>query len=264
MHKNRYVLAAAAEQMKSADTQALMLEALWLVSRDKRWEVSEFLDPNDSGWPDRTKVRKLAVDAACSYAKDDYVAQLCNEDTWNEYVENIRRYRENPDKRGDVLSYPKKSAQLYVGFVESDKQGNVEPIVKMIKIAPCFENLLQSRNAEKLEKARQLYERRKKLLKIKNRVYATRTPPPMLRAIVLERDNHTCQICLQPKDILEARGSFLEIDHKEEWEDGGKTTYHNLQATCRECNIGKHHAKRLIEPNDENLFSRSFPARTKT
>lgn len=61
-----------------------------------------------------------------------------------------------------------------------------------------------------------------------------------LRAAVLKRDNHTCQLCGKKA----SDGNTLEVDHVLEFEDGGKTTYDNGMTVCQECNKGKSELKR--------------------
>lgn len=58
-----------------------------------------------------------------------------------------------------------------------------------------------------------------------------------MRARVLRRDKSTCQMCgANPKNTP---GVKLVIDHIIPVEQGGKTTFDNLQTLCRDCNAGK-------------------------
>jgi hypothetical protein len=57
---------------------------------------------------------------------------------------------------------------------------------------------------------------------------------PSLRYQVLVRDKSTCQKCGRKAPNVE-----LAVDHILPWDCGGPTVIDNLQALCRECNIGK-------------------------
>ncbi len=56
---------------------------------------------------------------------------------------------------------------------------------------------------------------------------------PELRQRVLERDNYTCRYC-------EATQGPFHLDHVYPHSKGGETTFENLVAACRSCNIRKH------------------------
>ena len=79
---------------------------------------------------------------------------------------------------------------------------------------------------------------------ITRRVYSERLFPPMLRHVIFERDNFTCQVCGKTRETLAFEGSHLEVDHVKEWEDGGLTCYDNGRTICADCNKGRHGAKR--------------------
>lgn len=64
----------------------------------------------------------------------------------------------------------------------------------------------------------------------------TRYISKKIRAMVLARDNGTCQMCGK---TISGDGIKLHIDHIIPLEWGGKTEIDNLQALCRECNEGK-------------------------
>ena len=65
-----------------------------------------------------------------------------------------------------------------------------------------------------------------------------RTVPPGVRHDVLARDDFTCQHCGK-----KAPEFPLEIDHKISRDDGGTNHPSNLQALCKDCNIGKSNKK---------------------
>lgn len=77
-------------------------------------------------------------------------------------------------------------------------------------------------------------------------IYSSRQYPPKLRHLIFYRDNYTCQICGRTKQQLIRENLHLEVDHIQEWEDGGETCYENGQTVCSECNKGKHFAKKYI------------------
>lgn len=70
------------------------------------------------------------------------------------------------------------------------------------------------------------------------------------RAMVLTRDNSTCQMC--GKTVKED-GIKLYMDHIIPLEWGGQTTIDNLQALCRECNEGK---KNFVTGENKDLMNR--------
>ena len=65
---------------------------------------------------------------------------------------------------------------------------------------------------------------------------------PYKVADVMERDNHTCQIC-GVKTPIKLRGKHKdrspEIDHIVPLAKGGADTYDNVQCLCRKCNQKK-------------------------
>jgi hypothetical protein len=64
-----------------------------------------------------------------------------------------------------------------------------------------------------------------------------RDPSLRLRFRVLLRDNFRC--CQCGRSPATENGVSLEVDHILAWEQGGPTTYENLQTLCRDCNLGK-------------------------
>ncbi len=58
--------------------------------------------------------------------------------------------------------------------------------------------------------------------------------PTNLRRRVIERDGYYCVYC---DDNL--TNSEIHLDHVIPESRGGKTTYDNLQVTCRKCNLEK-------------------------
>jgi len=66
-------------------------------------------------------------------------------------------------------------------------------------------------------------------------IIITDTIDPLLKEVVLRRDNYQCVCCGKVK----ARGVRLEMDHIIPVTLGGETTLDNLQTLCKECNIQK-------------------------
>lgn len=62
-----------------------------------------------------------------------------------------------------------------------------------------------------------------------------------LRTEVLERDNHTCQLCgfAAGQKYQDGEVVRLEADHILPLAEGGQTTVDNLQTLCARCNAGK-------------------------
>lgn len=61
-----------------------------------------------------------------------------------------------------------------------------------------------------------------------------------LRFSILMRDGFTCQSC--GKSPTTERGVELHVDHILPWSKGGETEENNLQAKCKQCNLGKGNA----------------------
>ena len=179
---------------------------------------------------------------------------LGSHDNYLEYEECRREHVRSGFK--DELER-RKTVHLYVGFLEGETRNRVEPIIKEIEVAERFKAQVDSLNKKNLEKAERDLKHRNRVIRVKNNVYATRKVPAMLRTVVFERDSYTCQLCLQPKHVVHARGAWLEVDHVVEWEDGGPTSYSNLQTACSTCNKGRHHAKRLTR---HSSISDSLPS----
>jgi hypothetical protein len=67
-----------------------------------------------------------------------------------------------------------------------------------------------------------------------------------VRAFVLERDNHRCQVGLK-----KCRGKANTVDHIERPEEGGaEYDPANLRASCRSCNMVRHNAAYFREKVD--------------
>ena len=64
-----------------------------------------------------------------------------------------------------------------------------------------------------------------------------RDPSLRLRFRVLLRDKFRCQQC--GRSPATHAGVSLHVDHVRAWEQGGPTTYENLQTLCADCNLGK-------------------------
>jgi len=58
--------------------------------------------------------------------------------------------------------------------------------------------------------------------------------PRNLRRRIIERDGLRCVYC--DEDLCD---SEIHMDHVIPESQGGATTYHNLQVTCRKCNLAK-------------------------
>lgn len=73
--------------------------------------------------------------------------------------------------------------------------------------------------------------------------YPYNGPWPKLRRLILERDNHRCQV-----NGPHCTGTATHVDHIIPWETGG-APYDpaNLRAACAPCNIGRagSHARAL-------------------
>jgi len=135
-------------------------------------------------------------------------------------------------------------AQLYVGLEERSE--TTVPAFREVDIPRYFQPRLDQLNEQWKKNDRDALELRRKIAEIRDRKYASRTFPAALKAIIFERDNYTCRICLRDRLTLQGNGLHLECDHILPWEDNGPTTYDNGQTICSECNKAKHHAKRYL------------------
>lgn len=135
-------------------------------------------------------------------------------------------------------------ARLYVG-IESTHCDEIAAF-RDVMVPRYFLSKLVRLNAERETRDREAIDLRLRISIVRNRVYASRTFPASLRAIIFERDNYTCQVCLRGREVLKDGGIHLECDHVLAWEDGGLTTYDNGQTICSVCNKAKHHAKRYL------------------
>ena len=85
-----------------------------------------------------------------------------------------------------------------------------------------------------------------RLVYLVNNVY--RAKVPYSRKKVLVRDNYTCQYCGSKEDIT--------IDHVLPRSRGGKSTFLNCVASCKECNI---HRKQDKTPEECGMKLRKTP-----
>jgi len=151
-------------------------------------------------------------------------------------------------KRGSCIqthfsNLDKISAQKYVGL-EARCESHIQAQFVLVKVSRGFKSRLTKLNKIREAKDRQELKWRDSRLTFENKVYKQRTFPAKLRHIIFERDQFTCQNCGKPRSELISEGSWLEVDHKLAWEDGGETCYSNDLTLCRTCNIAKHHAKK--------------------
>lgn len=58
--------------------------------------------------------------------------------------------------------------------------------------------------------------------------------PRNIRRMVIERDGQRCVYC--DEDLTDKE---IHLDHVVPESQGGPTTFHNLQVTCRKCNLQK-------------------------
>lgn len=183
---------------------------------------------------------------------------LCKFPRANAYLQKANRHSSHVvrcavKRRWRTLYIPKQtgedgltkvSVEFFVGFFV--RHGITEPEYRSVTVSKFFVETVSKLSGQKQVQARKDMELKERILKVRDRVYASRTFPPVLRQIILERDNYTCQVCLKDKAAVLAAGVHLEIDHINPWEDGGQTTYINGQTICSGCNSGKHHAKKYL------------------
>jgi 5-methylcytosine-specific restriction endonuclease McrA len=80
-----------------------------------------------------------------------------------------------------------------------------------------------------------------------------RDPSLRLRFRVLLRDNFRCRHCgRSPATYI---GLSLHVDHVRSWEQGGPTTYENLQTLCADCNLGKSNLSVETEAPNQTIQS---------
>jgi 5-methylcytosine-specific restriction endonuclease McrA len=131
-------------------------------------------------------------------------------------------------------------SKLYIGLCEDG-----EAVFRSVEIPRYFEESLRALNAKR-EAADQCDAKwREEVAAHRSRVYKSRSFPAGLRALIFERDKHTCQDCLHDREKLQQLGRRLDVDHIIAWEDGGQTSYENGTTLCNVCNIAKHATKRF-------------------
>lgn len=118
--------------------------------------------------------------------------------------------------------------------------GQWTQVVKELYVNSYYRDKAQSIQDGRAESEFRLILQKEEIEKIRN-IEQGRTFSGRLRHLILERDNFKCVLC--GRGVPE--GAVLEVDHIQEWEDGGKTTYDNGQTVCSDCNKGKHHAKKF-------------------
>jgi len=154
----------------------------------------------------------------------------------------LRHFRRKTLQSTDSLTREK--AKLYIGIDESNAEEHAS--FRDVEIPKYFQKKLAEWNTERELRDRDAIDLLARIRLIRNRIFASRTFPSFLRAIIFERDNYTCQVCLRSRDVLKAAGLHLECDHIVAWEDDGKTTYDNGQTICSDCNKAKHHSKHYL------------------
>jgi 5-methylcytosine-specific restriction endonuclease McrA len=80
----------------------------------------------------------------------------------------------------------------------------------------------------------------------KKKEYNQRLFPPVLRALIMERDGFACVLCGINADECKGRRTSLTIDHIVPWCEGGKTSYENGRVLCGICNSDKEVARRSL------------------
>lgn len=133
------------------------------------------------------------------------------------------------------------TAKLYVGLLASGG-----PDLRQVSVPKYFLGALERLNERRQNFDELQIQKLAEIRSLQKKVYSSRIFPARLRAIIFERDNHTCQNCLRDRETLAKAGRHLEVDHIVPWIDGGLTTYSNGRTLCSECNIGRHHAKEFL------------------
>jgi HNH endonuclease/Homing endonuclease associated repeat len=75
---------------------------------------------------------------------------------------------------------------------------------------------------------------------IKKTKRTNRAPSDRLRFSILLRDGFRCMSC--GRSPVTTPGVELHVDHIQPWSEGGETIPENLQAKCKDCNLGKGNA----------------------
>lgn len=160
----------------------------------------------------------------------------CESDVLDKYV----RYKwiQNINAKKDREDYEKVEIKWFL-FWEK-RNGEWIKIINKLQCNRYFAERAEELSNAKATREYNLIMQKEEIDKIRNieqgRVFSGR-----LRHMILERDNFKCVLC--GRGVPE--GAVLEVDHIQEWIDGGKTTYDNGQTVCSDCNKGKHHAKKF-------------------
>lgn len=154
------------------------------------------------------------------------------------------KHHEFSDPKSVLDDLEKVPSAKYVGLQDFGSQLVEDRIPVLVSrfFVPKLEELNRDRRESDLEELAL----KAKIAETRDKVYASRSFPVSLRAIIFERDGYCCQVCGKHKAELIKNGSHLEVDHIVPWVDGGLTTYDNGQTICSPCNKGKHHAAQYI------------------
>lgn len=152
----------------------------------------------------------------------------------------LRPYPSPPDGLERVAS------RLYIGLLQQPSGGFI-PEYRDVTVARFFLDKLTELNARRQAADEARIRLVQKIAAYRSKVYASRTFPPTLRALIFERDEYRCQNCIKDRSTLAGLGLHLTVDHKVADIDGGKTTYDNGETLCSECNIAKHHSKHYFQ-----------------
>lgn len=174
---------------------------------------------------------------------DDFIKQGIKETKYGITREEMNEY---------IDPMAKVRAKRYVGLRDNGRGGEAEYLSFVIPY--YFKNSLDEYNKARLENDLGEIEKREEIMKIKKRVYQSRTFPAALRQIIFAEDCYCCRSCGRHRDVLVELGLHLEVDHILPWVDGGETSYENAQTLCSECNKAKHHTKKYMS-NMQALMS---------
>lgn len=109
--------------------------------------------------------------------------------------------------------------RMHIGMEMID--GEWEPIYIHVNVPAFFLEKFDERNTQRYEADTRQIEWKEKMLRIKNRIYSSRSFPAKLRAIIFERDNYCCRICGRHRDMVVSECGHLEVDHIHAWSEGG-------------------------------------------
>jgi hypothetical protein len=152
-----------------------------------------------------------------------YKRKIYSDDECLEYFEKLWRWRKQVPSRADFVKYNAETGLMFHSSTILNRFGYYKVFCETF--SKYKKGIVNKAAFQELKK------KQKKKNKLRQAI------SPRLRAIVLNRDNKTCQDCgANPKENKKAK---LHVHHIIPVANGGKTVLDNLITNCDKCNLGK-------------------------